>query len=271
MSDKKIIFIHGAWVTSKCWQPFINYFQEKGYECEAPNWPYDDRPIPELRANPAPELVNLGVGEIVDYYAQIISQMDESPIIIGHSFGGLFTQILLDRGFGLAGVALDSAPPKGVLPTPGVVKGSWEPLSTWQGWKKILTMSPKTFANQFGNGFGEDALNAYEQYAIPTPGRLFFQAATALFHNTLTINFKNHGRAPLLMSAGGQDRILPTSAIQANYKKYANSNTQTDFIEFPNRSHTLVMEPGWEEVAEYVYSWLQKLPETAVSPNMTQV
>ena len=258
MTNQNIVFIHGAWVNAKCWEPFIGYFTAKGYDCTAPDWPYDDRPIAELRANPAPELAQLGVQEMVTHYAAIISQMPEPPIIIGHSFGGLFTQILLDRGLGRVGVALDSAPPKGVLPTPGVIKGSFEPLSTWQGWKKILTMSPKTFATTFGNGFGDEAAAAYEKYAIPTPGRLFFQGATALFHNALAVNFKNPLRAPLLMTAGGQDRILPTNAIRANYKKYANATAQTDFVEFPDRSHTLIMEPGWEEVAEAIFNWLQQ-------------
>jgi pimeloyl-ACP methyl ester carboxylesterase len=265
MSNKTILFIHGAWMTSKCWEPFISYFQDKGYTCVAPDWPYDDRPIAELRANPAPELVNVGVPEIVDHYAAVISQMDEPPIIIGHSFGGLFTQMLLDRGLGSAGVALDPAPPKGVPPTPGLIKGNWEPLTTWQGWKKVLTLSPKGFANLFGNGFGEGSSAAYEKYVVPTPGRVFFQAGTALFHNALAVNYKNDSRAPLLLTAGGQDRIIPAGIIRATYKKYAKANARTDFIEFPERSHMLIMEPGWEEVAAYVLGWLEKLPETAVS------
>lgn len=266
MSEKTILFIHGAWVNAKCWEPFINFFQDKGYTCIAPDWPYDDRSIAELRVNPAPELANVGVREIVDHYAAIISQMAEPPIIIGHSFGGLFTQMLLDKGLGSAGVALDSAPPKGVLPTPGMVKGNLEPLTTWMGWKKILTMSPKVFANYFGNGFGADSDAAYETYVIPTPGRVFFQAGTALFHSTLAVNFKNNSRAPLLLTAGGEDRIIPAGMIRTNHKKYANASAQTDFVEFPKHSHTLIMEPGWEEVAEYILGWLEKLAETAVSP-----
>lgn len=103
-------------MTPRCWEPFIGYFEQRGYACQAPAWPHKDLPFEELRAHPPAELAGLGVTEIVDHYASLIQAQSEPPILIGHSFGGLFVQMLLDRGLGRAGVAIDPAPPKGVLP-----------------------------------------------------------------------------------------------------------------------------------------------------------
>ena len=114
-SQMALIKDHGAWVTPHCWDPFISYFEQQGYTCLAPTWPHKDKSIEELRRNPPAKLAGLGVQEIVDHYAAIVKAQEEPPILIGHSFGGLFTQILLDRGLGAAGVAIDPAAAKGVL------------------------------------------------------------------------------------------------------------------------------------------------------------
>ncbi len=113
--DRNIIFIHGAWMTPRCWEPFESFFTARGYTCQAPAWPYHDRPIDELRAKPDPGLKRLGLGEIIDHYAHIIQRLPAPPILIGHSFGGLVTQVLLDRGLGAVGVALDPAPTRGII------------------------------------------------------------------------------------------------------------------------------------------------------------
>src|SRR5258706_5231934 len=131
---KNIVFVHGAWVTGLCWEKFDGYFESKGYTCSATNWPCKDKPVEALKKNPDPGLAKLGIAEIVDHYDRIIRAMSEPPILIGHSFGGLFVQILLDRGLGSAGVAIDSAPPKGVFPFyPSVVSANFRILATIGG------------------------------------------------------------------------------------------------------------------------------------------
>lgn len=258
MKSQTIIFIHGAHVTARCWEPFISFFEAKGYTCTAPNWPYDDRAIADLRAKPAPELGKLGVAEIVAHYAAIIQKMNTAPIIIGHSFGGLFTQLLLDQGLGAAGVALDPAPPKGVFPTPAAVKSNMGPLVAPLTGKKLITMSEKDFGRYFANGIPEaERAQAYQTHIVPTPVRIFIQSATALFHNVTAINYRRPTRAPLLITAGGQDRQVPAGMNRANYKLYQSTpKARVDFKEFAGRSHTLIMEPGWEEVANYIDEWL---------------
>ncbi|HTS15799.1 MAG TPA: alpha/beta hydrolase, partial [Candidatus Sulfotelmatobacter sp.] len=131
----RIVFIHGAWVTPRCWEPMVGFFQARGYECLAPAWPGKDRSVEAIRADPSP-LLGLGVGEIAAHYEQIVRGLDEPPILIGHSFGGLIVQLLLDRGLGAAGVALDPAPPSGVWAfEPTAFRSLASVILTWRGWR----------------------------------------------------------------------------------------------------------------------------------------
>ena len=99
---RTVVFLHGAWMTPACWEPFQGYFEERGYKTLAPAWPGKDRSVEEVRADPSP-LAGLGGEQIIDHYAEIIQAQSEPPILIGHSFGGLFVQVLLSRGLGAAG------------------------------------------------------------------------------------------------------------------------------------------------------------------------
>ncbi len=259
---KTIVFIHGAWVTPHCWEKFHAYFEGQGYNCLAPAWPHKDRPIEELRRSPAPEFARLGIAEIVDHYDRIIRGLDQPPLLIGHSFGGLFTQMLLDRGLGAAGVAIDSAPPKGVLPFRygSTFKANFGILATPGGWRKVIYQSFKQFQYAFVNTLPEAEQRAvYDQYVVPETGRIFFQAAFALFNNVTTVNFRNSQRAPLLLIAGAADNNVPAAMNRANYQRYKNSSAVTEFKEFAGRCHWIIAQPGWEEVASYIDGWLNKV------------
>jgi len=260
--SKTIVFIHGAWVTPLCWDQFIPFFESKGFKCVAPAWPFKDRPIEELRQNPSAGLATLGVGEIVDHYEKAIRKED-NPLLIGHSFGGLFVQMLLDRGLGSAGVAIDPAPPKGVLPFayPSVLRANLRILATPGGWAKIIPTSFKDFQYAFVNNMPEAAQKAaFDKYVIPETGRVFFQTATALFNDITKVNFNNASRAPLLLIAGLADTICPAAQIRDNYRHYARSTARTDYREFPDRAHWIIAQPGWEEVATSIHDWQAGLP-----------
>lgn len=258
MKSQTILFIHGAHVNGKSWDRFIPFFEAKGYTCIAPDWPHADRPVPALRDAPAPELGKLGIEEIVAHYARIIRAMESPPILIGHSFGGLFVQLLLDQGLGAAGVALNPAPPKGVFPTPAAIKANLAPLLAPLQGKSVVYMSEQEFAEYFANGIpGAERAHAYQEYVVPTPARIFVQSATAPFHSVTAIDYRRATRAPLLITAGGNDQQVPAGMNRANYKLYQpSSGAKVEFKEFPARSHTLMMEPGWEEVAETIAAWL---------------
>lgn len=246
-----IVLIHGAWLTSQSWDRFSALFTERGYDCVVPPWPHDNRPVQALQSDPAPELASLGVTEIVDHYARVVAELPEPPVLVGHSFGGLFVQMLLDRGLGRAGVAIHPAPGKGILPNLGILRANRRPLSAWRGWKKVLTMPKDEFRTLFANGLQPGEVDQeYTNQIVPTPGRVFFQAATAPFHDLTRIRYENPDRGPLLLMAGGADRIIPAAIVRATNQRHQRSPAVTELVEFEGRSHYTVRESGWEQVAE---------------------
>jgi pimeloyl-ACP methyl ester carboxylesterase len=250
---RTVMLIHGAWLTPACWDRFRGRYEAKGVTCLTPAWPLLDRPIAELQRSPHPDLGMLTVGRIVDHYASLIRALTDPPILIGHSFGGLFVQMLLDRGLGAAGVAIDPAPCAGVFPTPTVLYGAFPVFAAVKGWTRALTMTLPQFAWSFMHlSTPDEQRDAYERYVVPTPGRLYYQAA--LFRGT-RVNFRNDRRAPLLLVAGEKDRTVARSMVESAYRKHRQSESVTAFRAYPGRTHFLIATPGWEEVADEALEW----------------
>jgi pimeloyl-ACP methyl ester carboxylesterase len=247
------MLIHGSWLTPASWDPFRARYEARGYTTVAPPWPLEDRPIEELRRAPHPGLGKLTIGRIVDHYETRIRALPESPIIMGHSYGGLFTQLLLDRGLGAAGVALDPVPIRGVIPRPRTLLSALPVFLAWRGWSRVLTMSFEQFASNFAQTLpAAEKRAAYDRYVAPTPGRLYYQGA---FTIGTGVNARNPDRAPLLLIAGEADRTIVPSTVWATYKRQRRAPSVTAFKSFPGRSHFLMAEPGWEEVADYAIQW----------------
>lgn len=261
--NNTIVLIHGAWLTKVSWENFVPYFEQKGYTTIVPEWPYRDASVEELRANTPAELAEVGVKELTDHFASIIGDMPEPPILVGHSFGGLIVQQLLDRGLGSAGVALSGVTPEGIVAVDWtVLKANSRVLSTWMGWDRVLTMSFPEFQYAFTNTFAEDEQRMYyDRYVVPESGRLFFQVAFAPLdpHHATRVNFKNNARAPLLLIAAEHDHLVPAHVVRTNYEHHKQSAARTDFHEFAGRAHLLTADKGWEEVAQYVVNWLGQL------------
>lgn len=261
---KTIVFVHGAWLTSLSWENFIGYFEKKGYTCLAPEWPYRVKSIEDLRRDTPQDLAEVGVQELTDHFDAIVRAMAEPPILIGHSFGGLIVQQLLDRGLGSAGVALDSVAPEGVLAVDWtVLKANSNVLFRWMNWDNVLTMTYPEFQYAFVNGFPEAQQKAlYDRYVVPETGRIFFQAAFAQLdpHHALRVNFANNQRAPLMLVAGELDHLVPAHVVKSNYEHYRRSTARTELHEFAGRAHLLIAQEGWEEVADVAANWLEQLP-----------
>lgn len=269
-----IVFVHGAWLNSRSWENFITYFEGQGYTCLAPEWPYRDKPVEELRANTPPELAEVGVKELVDHYEAIIRELPEPPVLIGHSFGGLIVQQLLDRGWGKVGVALDPAAPEGVLAVDwNVLQANSGVLFKWMGWNKVLHLSFPEFQFAFVNTFPEaEQKKYYDRYVVPETGRVFFQEAFAQLdpHHAVKVNFKNTERVPLLLIAGELDHIVPAHVVKSTYHHYKPSTAQTDFKEFAGRAHLLIAQEGWEEIAGYIANWLLDEQQLQINQELSQ-
>src|SRR5262249_55164926 len=250
---------HGAWLSARSWENYADYFGERGFAVSAPEWPRKQGDVEELRET-AEALPGLGVQEIVDHYEQLIRDFDQQPVLIGHSYGGLFVEILLDRGLGRAGVAISPAPPKGILKVPlSTVKSGAPALAHPSKWHGVVTLTPEQFTYGFVNTFSEeDAAAAYDRYAVPETGQIIYEGAFANFHlhPPTEVHFKYEDRAPLLLVGATEDHTVPASLTKAQYKHYERSPVKTDYIEFEGRPHLHMVASDWQEVAVGIASWL---------------
>jgi pimeloyl-ACP methyl ester carboxylesterase len=255
---KNIVLIHGLWTTPRSWDLFRGFYTDRGFRVFTPAWPGIQGEVEDVRRDPS-GLAGVGVAEIANHYDQFARSLDEPPILMGHAFGGLIVQMLLDRGLGAAGVAIDSVAPKGVLRLPlSAIRSARAVLSNPANVKRTVALTFEQFRYVFANNMSEgEARSAYERYAIPGPGRPLFQAALAnLNPNASTrVNYRNNSRAPLLLIAGSEDHPVPSSLNRSNFKMYRGSAAITAYKEFPNRSHLIIAQEGWREVAEYALCW----------------
>ncbi len=257
---KTIVLIHGLWMTPRSWESFRSYYESRGFHVLAPAWPRMTGEVEDLRRDPS-ALAGLGLQEIVDHYAGIIRALPQPPVLIGHSIGGLVVQLLIDRGLGRAGVAIDSATPKGVYPLPwSVLRSGWPVLGNPLNYGRTVALTFGQFQYAFANITPErEARIAYERYAVPGPGRPLFQIASGNFNPWAAnrINFRNPDRAPLLLIGGSEDHVVPARLSRINFRLYRHSSAQTGYREF-HRSHLVLGQAGWREVAEFALTWAEE-------------
>jgi len=257
------MFVHGAWLSSRSWDTFAGYFRDQGYDVSTPEWPRKQGDVEELR-EATDAIEGLGLTEVVDHYEELINALDEEPILIGHSFGGLIVELLLDRGLARAAVAMSPAPPKGILVLPfSTLKVSGTALAHPSRWHGTVPLTLEEFTYGFVNTFSaEDAKAAYEQYYVPETGQIFYEAGFANFHlhPPTEVHFKFEQRAPLLIVGAEQDHTVPASLSKKQYKKYEKSPAQIEYLEF-DRPHLMMVAEGWEEIAGAIETWIAAVPE----------
>ncbi|HEV3018764.1 MAG TPA: alpha/beta hydrolase [Burkholderiaceae bacterium] len=254
MKARSVVFAHGMFVTPLCWEHWLTRYQALGHRVHAPPWPGRDEPVPALRAkHPDPELGQLSLQDVTNWYAQYIATLKSEPVLIGHSMGGLVVQLLLERGLGIAGIAIDSAPPLGVfaLSWP-FLKSNWPTINPFISKHTPYWMPFEQFQYTFVHTLPVDEQRAaYDRYVVPESRWV----ARGPISPAARIDFSAR-RPPLLLIAGVEDHIIPAALNARNCIQYERRAGVTDYREFPERTHFIIGQPGWEEVADYALSWL---------------
>ena len=253
-----IVLVHGFWVTPRSWEHWITHFEAKGYRVLAPAYPGFEVEVEALNRDPSP-VARLTVPAIIAHLEQVIGALDAPPILIGHSAGGAFVQILLDHGHGAVGVAINSAPTEGVLVAPwSQLRSTFPVLWNPADHHRPVTFTPEQWHYAFANTFSEAESRAlYERYAVPASGAILWGSITANLipgPQATYVDYANTSRAPLLFISGGEDHLMPP-AIQASNARHYNAQVRTEVKVYDGFAHLLPAQPGWQEVADYALDW----------------
>ncbi|HTE62717.1 MAG TPA: alpha/beta hydrolase [Solirubrobacteraceae bacterium] len=256
-----VVFVHGLWLLPSSWDRWAAVFEEAGFAALTPGWPDDPETVEEANAHPE-VFAHKTVGQVADHFDQIIRRLERKPAIVGHSFGGLLTQILAGRGLAAASVAIDPAPFRGVLPLPiSALKSSRPVLGNPANRNRAVPLTYEQFRYAFANAVSEDeAKELYETFAVPASGAPLFQAATANLNpwTEAKVDTDNPDRGPLLIISGEKDHTVPWSIANASFKKQERNDGVTEIVEVPDRGHALTIDSGWREVADTALTFVQR-------------
>lgn len=256
-----VVFVHGLWLLPSSWDRWAAHFEQAGYAPVSLSWPDDPETVAEANAHPE-VMAGKTVGQVADHLAQLIGTLTRKPAIVGHSFGGLLTQILAGRGLSAVSVAIDPAPFRGVLPLPvSALRSSAPVLSNPANRNRAVPLTYDQFRYGFANAVSEEeARELYETFAVPAPGAPLFQAATANLNpwTEAKVDTENPERGPLLIISGEKDHTVPWSIANASYKKQQHNKGVTEITEMKGRGHALTIDHGWQEVADTALSFVRR-------------
>jgi pimeloyl-ACP methyl ester carboxylesterase len=248
-----VAFVHGLWLLPSSWDRWVELFDQAGYAAVTPGWPDDPETVEEAKEHPE-VFAHKSVGQIADYQQAVVAGLERKPAIVGHSFGGLLTQILAGRGLAAVSVAMDPAPFRGVLPLPISSLRSASPvLGNPANRGRAIPLTFEQFHYAFANEVSdEEAKELYESYSVPGSGVPLFQAAAANLNpwTEAKVDTKNPDRGPMLIVVGEKDHTVPPAIAKAAYKKQAKNPGVTEYLEIPGRGHSLTIDSGWRDVAE---------------------
>jgi len=256
-----IVFIHGLWLLPSSWDRWATLFEEAGYAGLTPSWPDDPETVAEARAQPE-VFARKTVGQVADHVAEVIAELTQKPAVIGHSFGGLLSQIIAGRGLSASSVAIDPAPFRGVLPLPiSSLRSAMPVLGNLANRNRAVALTLDQFRYGWANALSEEeAKHLHETFHVPAPGAPLFQAATANLNpaTEAKVDSKNPERGPLLIISGEKDHTVPWAIANASFKKQRRNPGVTEIIEIPNRGHALTIDSGWREVAETALTFVKR-------------
>jgi pimeloyl-ACP methyl ester carboxylesterase len=256
-----VVFIHGLWLLPSSWDRWAAVFDEAGFAPITPGWPDDPETVAEANAHPE-VFANKTVGQVADHYAAVIDKLTVPPAVIGHSFGGLLTQMIAGRGLAAVSVAIDAAPFRGVLPLPiSALRAASPVLTNPANRHRAVPLTYEQFRYAFANAVSEDeAKELYETFAVPAPGAPLFQAAAANLNpwSEAKVDTENPNRGPMLIVSGEKDHTVPRAIAEASYNKQKRNPDVTEFVEIAGRGHALTIDSGWREVADTALAFVQR-------------
>jgi non-heme chloroperoxidase len=256
-----VVFVHGLWLLPSSWDRWAAFFEEDDFVALTPGWPDDPVTVKEAKAHPE-VFAGKSIGDVAAHYESIITQLDHKPVIIGHSFGGLITQILAGRGLAVAAVAIDPAPFRGVLPLPiSSLRSSRPVLGNPANRHKAIPLTYEQFRYAFANAVDEDEAKAlYEEFAVPASAEPLFQAAVSNLNpwTEAKVDTENPDRGPLLLISGEKDHTVPWALTDAAYKRQSRNQAVTEIVEMSGRGHALTIDHGWQEVAHTARAFVRR-------------
>jgi non-heme chloroperoxidase len=256
-----VVFVHGLWLLPSSWDRWADVFARAGYAPVTLTWPDDPETVDEANAHPE-VYAGKTVGQVADHLDGLIGQLERKPMIVGHSFGGLLTQILAGRGLAVASVAIAPAPFRGVLPLPLSALRAASPVLTHPANRhRAVPLTFEQFRYAFANAVTEDeARSMFQTFAVPAPGAPIFQAAAANLNpwTEVRVDTGNPNRGPLLIIAGQHDHTVPLTIAHASFQQQKDNPAVTEFVEIPGRGHALTIDGGWAEVAETALTFVRR-------------
>ncbi|MBB5081476.1 alpha/beta hydrolase [Nonomuraea endophytica] len=257
-----VVFVHGLWLLPSSWDRWAQVFDEAGFAPVTPGWPDDPHTVAEAKQHPE-VFADKSVGQVADHFADLIGKLERRPVVIGHSFGGLLTQILAGRGLACASVAIDPAPFQGVLPLPfSSLRAAAPVLTNPVNIHRAVPLTYDQFRYAFANAVSEEeARELYDTFSVPAPGAPLFQAAVANFNpwSETKVDSTTADRGPLLIISGEKDHTVPWAIANASYGKQArNTHHVTEIIEIKGRGHSLTIDGGWREVCDTALSFVRR-------------
>jgi pimeloyl-ACP methyl ester carboxylesterase len=256
-----VVFVHGLWLLPSSWERWAELFEENGFVALTPGWPDDPETVAEARENPD-VFAGKTVGEVADHFAEVIRRLDRKPVVVGHSFGGLLTEILAGRGLNAASVAIAPAPFRGVLPLPiSALRAASPALANPTNAGKAIPLTQEQFRYAFANAVSEDeAQSLYDTFAVAAPAKPLFQAASANLNpwTEVKVDTANPDRGPLLLLYGELDHTVPHAIVKAAYHKEKRNPGVTELAEVKGRGHALTIDSGWQSVAETALEFVRR-------------
>jgi non-heme chloroperoxidase len=258
--SRPVVFVHGLWLLSSSWDRWRALFEDNGYATLAPGWP-DDPATVEAAKNDPSVFAHKMVQQVTDHYLEAISKLNQQPVVIGHSFGGLISLKIAGEGVASSTIAIDNAPFQGVLPLPvSSLKSSAPVLANPTNIGKAVALTLEQFTYGWANNLdAAEAKELWETYHVPAPGAPLFQAATANINpfSETKVDTRNDARGPVLIIAGEKDNTVPLAITHATYKLESKNVGETRITEIPGRGHSLVIDSGWREVADTALEFAQ--------------